>query len=229
MGRHVSESEFKALFEGGRPARISEIGPGLGVSRSTVSRLMRRHRTYTSVNAGGAYCALPSMCRFDGSGFCRIGKLLFFRDGNQLAAVVRYVDNSEAGVRLAECKAFFGVNTTMQVLGLVKRGRLRRESDQGRFVYYSARKGRYEQQRAARRAGRDAAVGAATLAEALAREDRDSLELLVNVLLTCLRHPEFSAKSVALSLIRRGCRTCTEQVRDLLKRFEIGKKGGSWR
>jgi hypothetical protein len=58
----------------------------------------------------------------------------------------------------------------------------------------------------------------------LAHESRENLELLVKVLLTCLRHPAFSAKAVALSLIRRGEKTCTAQVAELLRRFGAGGK-----
>lgn len=225
MGRHIPEEEFHQLFERGRPVRISGIGPRLGTSRATVTRLLARHGALTSVNGGGRHCVLPSMCRFDADGFCRIGKLLFFRHGNQRQAACHYVGASEAGVRAAEVGRFFGVSMTMQLLRLEREGRLRREKLGGSFVYFSAEPSRLSKQLACReRSDRDDAA-TLTVAEMLVREDRESLELLVKVLLTCLAHPGFSAKSVALSLARRGESVCTAWVRKMFERFDIVKKG----
>ena len=224
MGKESLDTRFEALFEGGRPVEISQIAEALGIGRATVSRLMRRHCTHTCVNQRGAYCVLPAMLGFDRMGFCRIGDLLFYRGGNQLAALVHYVEQSGSGLGLSECKAFFGANVTKQLLALVRVGRLRREREEGRFVYYAADERHCERQRAARQRHGDAETGAEGLLDALAREDRAGLELLVKVLLTVLAHPQFSAKSVALSLIRRGHDTCTEQVRGLMERFVVPGK-----
>jgi len=224
MARESADTRFEALFEDSKPVEISQVTAALGVARATVSRLMRRHHTYTCVNQGGAYCVLPTMLKFDPMGFCRIGKLLFYRGGNQLAALVHYVEQSETGLNLSECKAFFGANVTKQLLALVKAGRLRREREGGRFVYYAADDRHCDRQQEARRQHSSAETAAETLVEALEREDRAGLELLIKVLLTILAHPEFSAKSTALSLIRRGHNTCTEQVGRLMERFAVRGK-----
>lgn len=224
MGRHVSDDEFRELFRSGQPVRISEISRRLGTSRATATRLMVRHGTCTSVNGGGLHCVLRSMCRFDPQGFYRIGGLLFYRDGNQQDAVCGYAGGSEAGVRAGEVAEFFGVSMAMQLLRLSREGRLRREKWDGSFVYFSPDEERCaEQRRRRRRAGEDE-TAQLTLAELLSREDRDSLELLIKVLLTCLAHPQFSAKSIALSLARRGESVCTARVKEMFERFDIVKK-----
>jgi len=107
MGRHIQDDEFRELFDSGQPVRISDISRRLGTSRTTVTRLLARHHAYTSVNGGGLHCVLPSMCRFDPDGFCRIGQLLFSRHGNQREAICHYVGASEAGMRTAEVSEFF--------------------------------------------------------------------------------------------------------------------------
>lgn len=224
MARHVEHEEFKELFKSGKPVRISEIRTRLRTSRATATRLMARHGTYTSVNGGGGHCVLPSMCRFDRNGFCRIGGFLFFRDGNQRDAVCRYVGDSEAGLSAPEVTEFFKVSMTMQLLRLSREGRLEREKWKGSFIYFSADDERRAEQRRCRLQGEKNEARRQTLAEMLVREDRESLELLVKVLLTCLAHPEFSAKSVALSLMRRGEAVCTAQVRKMFERFDIAKK-----
>jgi hypothetical protein len=227
--RHVTEEEFRALFAGGAPVRIAGMAAALGVDRSTVARLMRRHGTLTSINADAAWCILPERCRFDRLGFWETGGVRFFRDGNQLAAAVRAVEASEAGLELPAVSAAVGSRAAVQALGLVRAGRLRREAWDGRYVYFAADGAAAERQKAARQAAHSAAAGPApvreeSLAEALARESRETLELLVKVLLTCLRHPGFGPKSVALSLLRRGEKTCTAQVAGLLRRFGAGGK-----
>jgi hypothetical protein len=165
------------------------------------------------------------MLTFDPTGFARIGKMLFYRGGNQLAALVRYVECSEAGCGLRECKGFFAANVTKQLLALVKTGRLRREKRDGVFVYFSADESRCSEQQKARQHAEEDATTHLTVAEMLVREDKESLELLVKVLLTCLAHPQFNAKSVALSLARRGESICTAWVREMFERFDIVKKG----
>jgi hypothetical protein len=201
----------------------------LEVDRSTVTRQMRKHGTLTSVNRGGAFCILPEMCRFDDLGFCTRGGTVFFRDGCQLDAIVRLVTESARGMELREISEAVGSRTAMQVLKLVREGRLGRAGRPRAYVYSSA-----DEQVAARQLERRRDVlqdaekdkASQTLAEQLAGESREELQLLVEVLMTCLRHPQFSAKSVALWLLRRGCRTCTEQVGELFKRFDLeGKKG----
>lgn len=224
MGRHITDSEFRELFRAGQPVRISEISRRLQTSPATATRQMRLHGTYTSVNGGGRHCVLPSMCRFDPQGFCRIGGLLFYRDGNQQDAVCGYAGGSEAGVRAGELAEFFGVSMTMQLLRLSREGRLRRAKLDGSFVYFSADEQRCAEQRRRRRRAEEDEAARQTLGEMLAREDRDSLELLVKVLLTCLAHPHFSVKSIALSLARRGESVCTARVREMFERFDIVKK-----
>ena len=221
--RRVSSEEFLSLFSRGRPVKIARIAKTLGVDPATGWRLMRKHGTFTSVNSNAGFCVLPEMCRFDTLGFCELGGVLFFRDGGQLEAIVQLVAGSEAGMTVSEVRAVMKVNVGMQMLRLVRDGQLRREGKPRTYVYAAADAQRATQQ-IARRQGTAAGEQARTVGELLAEESRENLELLVNVLLTCLRHPQFSAKSVALSLIRRGEQTCTEQVRELFGRFGVRGK-----
>lgn len=226
MGAHIGHEAFAKLFASGKPVRISEIGSRLGTSRTTAARLMARHGTYTCVNNGGYHCVLSSMCRFDENGFCRIGKFLFFRDGNQRDAVCRCIESSEAGMDAGEIGEFFGVGMAMQLLRLSREERVRREKLKGVFVYFSADDKQCARQLERRRKGGSTEEARQTVAEMLVGKDRESLELLVKVLLTCLTHPEFSAKSVALSLARRGESICTAQVKRMFEQFDLAKKGG---
>ncbi len=228
---HVTEDEFRALFDAGRPLRIADLPAKLGVHPTTVWRLMERHGAIRSVNRNAGFCVLPRMCRFDAPGFHETRGILFFRDGNQLDAIVRLVEASEAGMTLGEVRAAMNLNPPMQLLGLVHEGRLRRDGKPRSYVYLAGDAARADEQRRRRRAaerGETPDVDEKPVTQRLAEESRGNLELLVEVLLTCLRHPEFTAKAVALSLIRRGRRTCTAQVRELLERFDVAKKGGSW-
>lgn len=224
MAQKATDRDFKDLFRSGKPFRIADIATRLRTSRATARRCMARHGTFTSVNGGGRHCALPSMCRFDPGGFCRIGELLFFRDGNQQDAVCRYVDLSEGGVKAADASEFFGVSMTMQLLRLSRIGRLRRETRGGSLVYFSASDERCAEQHGHRRRTEAERGARLTVGEMLAGKDRESLELLVKVLLTCLAHPGFSAKSIALSLVRRGESVCAAQVRMMFEQFGLVKK-----
>jgi hypothetical protein len=224
---HISNEQFRSLFRRGKPVRISGIAKVLGVDRSTVTRRMRRHGTLTSVNRNAAFCVLPEMCRFDELGFCRFGEVLFFREGNQRDAICHVVANSACGMSLPEINEVMGGKMATQALGLVRSGRLRRRRYDSGYVYFAADAGIFEAQVARRReAGRakSEATPEERLGQFLAEGSRESVELLAKVLVTCLRHPQFSAKGVALSLIRRGERTSTEQVRQWFDQFALRGK-----
>jgi len=225
--RHIPGEEFRGLFRRGKPVRISRIVEQLGVSRSTVTRQMRKHRTLTSINRNAAFCVLPEMCRFDELGFCRFEQTRFFRDGNQRDAISRLVAEGESGMTLPEINAAMGSKMAMQALNLVRDDRLQRRRCKSGFVYFAADAETSERQ-IGRREGTSERDGALSpeesLGQFLAEESGESIELLVKILMTCLRHPQFSAKSVALSLIRRGERTSTTQVRELFERFALRGK-----
>jgi len=224
---HVSSEEFRSLFSNGKPVRISRMVEILGVDRSTVTRQMRKHGTLTSINRNAAFCVLAEMCGFDEAGFCRFGETRFYRDGNQRDAICRLVCRSGEGMDLPEINAAMGSKMAMQVLNLVRDGRLQRRKCNARFVYFAADSDTSEGQIRQREGGCEQTAPLPpeeSLGQFLAEESRESIELLVKVLLTCLRHPHFSAKSVALSLIRRGERTSTEQVRELFEQFALRGK-----
>ena len=225
---HISSEEFRSLFHRGKPVRISRIVEILEVDRSTVTRLMRRHGTLTSINRNAAFCVLPGMCRFDESGFCRIGEMRFFRDGNQRDAICRLVAESNKGMALPDINAAMGAKMAMQALNLVRGGRLKRRKYNGAFVYFASDAETSERQFGLREEASGEKVAAPSpeerLGQFLAEESRESVELLAKVLLTCLRHPRFSARSVALSLIRRGKQTSTRQVREWFERFALRGK-----
>lgn len=228
--RRIADVDFKALFTKGRPVRIAQIAERLDVSRPSVSRLMRMHRTLTSINNDGAFCVLPDMCRFDDTGFCEIHGVLFCRDGSQIKALVRLVTESEAGMTLPEINTFIKVKVAMQMLGLVRDGRLQRRTVPGvsEFVYLAV-----DEQRATVQVTRRLVLTqpqprpTVKPEELLAGESRDGLELLAKVLMVCLRKPGIGAKSVALTMIRNGQNVCTAQVRDIFERFDLSKKNDS--
>lgn len=224
---HISREEFRELFRRGKPVRISRITEVLAVNRSTVTRQMRRHHTLTSINRNSAFCVLPEMCRFDELGFCRFGETLFFRDGNQLDAICHLVANSDCGMSLPEINSVMGVKVATQTLTLVRAGRIRRRRYDSGYVYFAADAGTFKTQVERREGTEETEVPLnpeESLGQFLAEESQESIELLVKVLMTCLRHPQFSAKSVALSLIRRGEQTSTRQVCQWFERFSLGKK-----
>ena len=226
--KHISGEQFRSLFTRGKPVRISQIAGKLGVDRSTVTRQMRKHGTLTSINQDAAFCVLPQMCHFEESDVCRFGETLFFRHGNQRDAICHVVTASQCGMTLPEINvAMGGGKMAVQALSLVQGGRLQRRKHDGRFVYFAADEQSCRRQLERREAATKPPVALSpeqSLAQYLAEESGESIELLVKVLLSCLRHPGFSAKSVALSLIRRGEQTSTQQVRKLFERFALRGK-----
>jgi len=221
--RDISAAEFLALFDSGQPVRIMAIAPQLNTTRSTTTRLMRRHATLTSINYSGAFCVLPGMCRFDSLGFCSFGGIRFFRDGNQLASIVHLVNESDAGLGVGEINSGIGAKAAMQSLNLVRARRLQRRKNGRHFIYLAADAAIADKQIARREAIRQESQKPVDpqqqLEDYLTSQSRDNVELLVKILVLCLQHPQFSASRVAALLIRRGEQTCVKQIKDLMERF----------
>lgn len=225
MGNHTSKEEFEKLFSNNKPVKIDEISERLGVSRPTVSNLMKRNQTLTSVNYQGKYCVLPRMCKFDQSGFTRFGKLLFYQNGNQLDAIVYLVSTSERGLIFREITDFFKTRITGQLKQLCSQKRITRKGRPRKYVYYSIVPEEAARQRQAReefkqRINTDANADLET-------EDHHSLVVFANALMEKIKRPDATIKSIALSLQRRGEDTSMEQIKKLFERYGIIKKNSS--
>ncbi len=67
-------------------------------------------------------------------------------------------------------------------------------------------------------------TGKESLNSTILKETFESLRDIVMILVTFINNPEFTPKSVALSLTRRGMNMTTEKVKAVFEKYDLAKK-----
>ena len=156
-----------------------------------------------------------------------IGDVGFYEGGNLLAAICHLVENSSQGLGARELDRALKTTTHTQLPTLFRTGRLQREPAVNRagnaYIYFSVDPEKSQVQR-------DAYFSPPEPPEEEPQVELESDELpdVIEVLLTLLSHPEFSAKSVALSLQRRGLKISNGFTRRVFQKYGLLKKNSEF-
>jgi len=137
----VKELLAKALrkFRKYRVMTLAQLEALLSCSQRTVQRYLRRWSSIRSYNQNGRYYALPDAPLFDRFGIWKYRGICFSKYGNLKETVIYVIENSTAGMNVAELSEILGVNahSFMSQFGLDPR--LQREKHGGRFTYFCAK------------------------------------------------------------------------------------------
>lgn len=203
--------------------RVSDIMMKFSLSKSATFSYLKDVGALTSFNSKGQYYILAQYHRFDENGLLFIGDTGFCKRGNLLATICHLVEISPRGMGVRELDHMLKTNTHSQLTGLYRTGRLQRESATNRpgqaYMYFSCDPER-------RRVQKDAYFSPM---EEPKEEPKvallpDELPDAIEVLLTLLDHPDFSAKSVALSLQRRGRKITSPFTARVFQAYDLSKK-----
>lgn len=220
MSSRKSADEFTIFFSDGRPHTVVELTKHFGFSRITAFRKLKKTGALTSVNSRGQYYILPSGLKFNRYGLISIDKKVFYKGGNLLKAIIHIINNSPNGMKTVDLEQLLGTNIRLQVASLTKLGELYRKKQGRGYRYFSGdRKRRMVQMQREQSVSKPVAIN--TLLEA---ESTESLHDVVKVLITAVKHPAFSPKSIAISLMRRGEDIHTKQVVKIMNKYDIVKK-----
>lgn len=205
---------------------LDQIVTKFSISRASGVIYLKKVGALTSFNCdknGNHLYLLPQYYQFDDNDMLFLGKVGFFKGGNLLKAICHLVESSPAGMGARELDQTLKTTTHSQLPGLFRKGLLSREKAQNRagnaYFYFSAnpQKAKLQQK----------AYFNPTQMEETKRSveiDADELPDVIEVLLTIINHPDFSAKSVAISLKRRGKMVSRELVDRVFSRYLDGKK-----
>jgi predicted house-cleaning noncanonical NTP pyrophosphatase (MazG superfamily) len=203
-----------------RPEIMVKFALGHGAVKANFNKL----GTLTSFNCKGQYYILPEEHSFDESGLLFIGDAGFFKGGNLLAAICHLVEISDSGLGARELDKMLKTSTHSQLPKLYRSGRLQRELAGDRaghgYIYFSLEKTRFEAQHAAYFSVKEEVQDVVEAEEIVPEELPD----VVEVLLTLISHPDFSAKSIALSLQRRGRKVSFDFVQRTFLQYGLSKK-----
>jgi hypothetical protein len=224
----MKTSKINLIKKAIRPNRIFQIGQIMGkceISRISAIKYFKKIGVLTSFNNKGQYYILASDERFDDDNLLFVGEVGFYKGGNLLAAICHLVEKSEAGLGARELDEILKTTTHSQLPKLYRSGRLQRESALKRagnaYIYFSLDKIKRQAQKALHCAPQEEAK-----VEVPEVEEPQTAELgdVIEVLLTLISHPDFSSKSVALSLQRRGKNVSSNLVEKAFLYYGLSKK-----
>ncbi len=203
------------------PAIQAALG---GVSAMTAFRYLRQVPYRRSYNHNGRFYTLYEPSRYDRSGLWSWGDIHFSADGSLRATVRRWVCQALTGATHRELQDRLRVRAHNTLGNLVGAGELSRERVGSVFVYLHPEP-RLRQQQLAHREERIASQERAATRGQVELSDR----LVIQVLLTLLRHPGSQAAAV-VRFLRGHCPPITfEQVRAVFTHYDLealGEKGG---
>jgi hypothetical protein len=201
------------------------------LSEISLRKYLKTLGAQSSVNENSRFYILPHEHEFDEHDLLRLRQVRFHREGTLLNAIVSLVESSECGLKRQDLAGLLLTPVDSQLPGLFKRGLLSREGGKGRkgYVYYSADATLATKQEQLRAGREDEALIKANELSAESKNskrEKISKDDVIAVLKTLLDNPDYSTKSIALSLQKKGFKHLnTEQVKEIAEVYEIeGKK-----
>lgn len=195
-----------------------------GASRATTFRHLKRVNYLRSYNHNGRYYTDKNSALFDRFGLSSRGDIHFSRNGTLGDTLRRLVRESQAGWTQRELQELLRVRVQVLLLEAVRHDAIRRERVAGFYLYLHI----------------DPAIGQVQLqrrqARIAARQPRDGErvdvgdEVIIQILLTLIRHPGSRPADVVRSLRGHSPPIVLEQVVLIFTRYaleDVGKKGGT--
>ena len=224
--RRSKRSQIEAYIKKKPVCKISDILAEFSLSQASVSKYLTTLGVLKSYNLKRQYCILPEDKKFDEQGFLVIGDVRFFKGGQLLDAVCDLVEKSPAGLGARELDKILKTSTHSQLPKIFRRGRLQRDPAQDRagnaFIYFSADNSKAKVQREALLESRTAPDAIVEVPEEPL--GNDELPDVIEVILTLIKHPDYNAKSISLSLQRRGKKIGMDFVSRALLQYDLSKK-----
>jgi hypothetical protein len=215
MGAAMGDDHILERFRKKKVMKIYEVANLLGSSTITARRRLKQWNTYTSINCNGRYYVLPEIAVFDEKGIWNYEIVFFSRHGNLRKTICELIKGSEAGLSAQEISQLVGLRANSSFLSSLRNlPQIRREKQQGRFVYFSAQQDVYIKQQdkreSLRRAGKMEHVVS----------DADAVAILVDR----IRHPNDSLEQCAHRLRRSNKNMTAFNISALLEYHGLLKK-----
>lgn len=228
MAAHIHRDRLEELFSKRLVVDLPSLREALGgVSAMTVFRHLKQLPYRSSYNHKGRYYALHDPARYDRFGLWSINGIHFSIDGSLRKTVRRLVEEADTGATQQELRQRLQVRVHNALLDLLRHGEIEREQLLQVYVYFHSD----PEVRAAQRERRWQRLEDADTASLVVGGDLDT-EVVIQVLLTLLRHRGADAEEVARRLRGRSPPISIEQVRAVFDRYaldELGEKGGTTR
>ena len=146
------EDRARKVFRRRRIMTLDELAELINSTIHTARRRLKRWGAHTSYNRNGRYYTLPDVPQFNPEGLWQCEGVFFSQHGNLKKTVVAFVRRSQAGLDAGEMGAVLGLNPRSFLSAFADHPQIKREKEQGRFVYYCSEAAVYSKQLQSRRA-----------------------------------------------------------------------------
>lgn len=214
-----SVERLQELFQSSTVVELAEIQAALNnASRATAFRYLKQVPYRRSYNHNGRYYTRHDPAQYDRLGLLSHQGILFSREGSLSDTVVRAVQQAEAGLTQRDLRERLRVRVQVVLAEVTRRGLIDRERVERWFVYTHTEPEILRAQLRNRRASMATAV--AEISDAV----------IIQILLTLLRHPGSDAADVVRHLYGHSPPIPMGQVRAVFDRYDLDsleEKGGS--
>jgi len=193
-----------------------------GVTAMTAFRYLRQVPYRRSYNHNGGYYCLYEPSRCDRLGLWSVGDIRFSKDGSLKATVRRLVHEAAAGTTHRELADWLRLRVHNTLLSLVRGGEVSREQVEAVYVYLHTEAAIREEQLVRRREQ----VGRRLPDTDVAGETSLDDAVVIQVLLTLIRHPGSGPTQVVRRLRGHAPPITSQQVHAVFTRYDLGEKGG---
>lgn len=208
------ERERNALmeFRKRKVLTISELRELLQCSIPTVRNRLKAWRVYNSFNQNGRYYTLPRIPRFDEHGLWWYRQIGFSKHGNLKQTLIRLVRSSTMGLDASQIGRLLRLAPRSFLSHFRAIAGLHRESQRGRFIYFSDQPSTLLKQKSRREK-------AAERAKAESPSDTEAVAVLADL----IKHPDSTLADCSKRLKRKGVAVAPEAIGNLLDRHGIKK------
>lgn len=211
----MGDDQILKRFRKKRVMTIYDVAKLLGSSTITARRRLKQWNTYTSINCNGRYYVLPEIAVFDEKGLWNYQIVFFSRHGNLGKTICELIKGSEAGLSAQEISQLVGLRANSSFLSSLRNlPQIRREKQQGRFVYFSAQQ--------------DVCIKQQDKRESLRRTEKTEPVVsdadAVSILADRIRHPNDSLEQCANRLQRSNKNMTAFNISALLEYHGLLKK-----
>lgn len=204
---------LKELFENKKVLSVGDVMNVVGATtRMTAYKYMKRLEYLSSYTHSGKYYTLKNIPEFDKDGLWHYGDVGFSKYGTLMETIVHVVNDSKNGKTNSELEKQHNVYVQNALLGLVKVKKIRREEQNGVYVYFSPDPEISSRQMKRRK----------EIRSTKRLPDWIIAEILIEVIKSFSKKPQID--EVVTRLSNRGSLITREQVEQVFKENDLEKK-----
>jgi hypothetical protein len=220
------ETQVVELLRRERIATMQALCAELDASHMTVVRALKKQGYYSSINHNASFYTLGDTPRFNAQGVWLYRDVCFSRYGTLARTLVALVENSPAGLTVAEIEPQVHTRVGNLLSRLCRNGALSRCFVGPQAIYLTAQDERQEQQRRCREEQHEANRRAQCAAKTGTGSYPPKMDtvMVLEVLIQIIKTPRSDAPQLAQSLRLRGVRITTAAVQRVLDFYALQKK-----